>query len=338
MKSSKRAPYRTLAHLLFWLMLAAALNLATPVLAEEAASEAAPAIAEPVTAAAPTTASVVPATASSAYVVRAGDRVVFSMWGEPGLATDTTVMPDGEVAMPLVGSVEAAGRTVPELVQEIQKAYARFYKEPNISLSVIPRNPPQIYLAGNVAHPGPIAYDPKLRLLDYLGIAGGALPGADLTRVVVTSGESMNVAKITVNVEGESKGNTDTVNPVLKPWDTVWIGRALPVAVLGAVVQPGSFDYQRGLRLTDYVGMAGGPTNRARLRQVLLKRFEGGNGTVMTIDLSAALAKPGADEMLNPVLGPGDVITVPEAFLAGTLEWSDVLRGITSWIILGSRN
>jgi protein involved in polysaccharide export with SLBB domain len=107
--------------------------------------------------------------------------------------------------------------------------------------------------------------------------------------------------------------------------------------VVGSVVRPGAFDYQQGLRLSDYVGMAGGPTNRARMHNVVLKCTRPGKDTVRIIDLSSTFDKPDSPDF-NPVLAPGDVVTVPEEFIGGTLGWGDIVRGISSLLIFWHRS
>jgi protein involved in polysaccharide export with SLBB domain len=107
----------------------------------------------------------------------------------------------------------------------------------------------------------------------------------------------------------------------------------MPVSVIGAVNKPGALTYQHGLRLSDYVGLAGGPTNRARVRDAVLKRAgPDDDAAIRKLDLAAALGDPD-DPKLNPILEPGDVVTVPEEFLGGTLEWSDVLRALAAVFI-----
>jgi polysaccharide export outer membrane protein len=316
---------RETCHLAWGLLVVVAIALlpAAPVGAEEPAPPAT--LAE--TAASP---AVADGELFATYQIRLGDRVRSSVWGESELTADATVMPDGTVSLPLIGTVPVVGKTVPEVTGEVRQAYARYLKEPRVSLSCVPRNPPQVYFEGAVPRPGPVDYDPQLRLMDYLGLVGGPSPGADLSRVVITSGRGPDLTRTAMTVAVACQPAGQSQNPVLRPGDTVWIGKALPVGVIGAVVKPGAFEYQAGFRLSDYLSLAGGPTNRAILKRTVLKRNDGSQ--VCLVDLSAALRAPDSPEA-NPVLAPGDVVTVPEAFLAGTLEWSDVLRALAGPLI-----
>jgi polysaccharide biosynthesis/export protein len=92
-----------------------------------------------------------------------------------------------------------------------------------------------------------------------------------------------------------------------------------PVAVVGAVDKPGQFQMQRRVRLLELVSLAGGPTDRAGQRILVAHATD-----VSTCDESAAASSGGfesfdlnntlkANEVSNPYVHPGDVITIPEA-------------------------
>lgn len=295
----------------------------------------APASAEQALPAAPAATGAAPAAAPTAeplpgYAVRLGDRIQLSVWGEPSLSTEATVMPDGTVSLPMIGALAVVGKTIPAATQEVQDAYGRYFKDPKVSLTCLPKSPSQVYMAGAVARPGPLDYDPRLRMTDYLAMAGGPTVGADLTRVVITSVEASGTSTKTLDLSQTKPGQETEQNPTLKPGDTVWVGPALPVAVVGAVTRPGSFEYQQGLRLSDYLGLAGGPTDYSNLGAVSLKHA--GPEPVQTMDLKKALAEPD-NPQANPVLRAGDVVTVPTKFVGGTLGWSDILGALTGLFV-----
>jgi polysaccharide biosynthesis/export protein len=261
------------------------------------------------------------------YLVRIGDQLRVSVWGEQGLTGEASVMPDGTVSLPMIGSLQVLGETVPAITRDVTQAYRRYLKDPKVSLSCVPKSPMQVYFGGAVARPGPVDYDPRLRLFDYLALAGGPAVGADLTRVIVTSVSGGQTTTTTLDLGAAKPGEDVSRNPVLKPGDTVWIGQALPVSVVGAVAHPGSFDYQQGLRLSDYLGMAGGPTEQANTKAAVLKRM--GQQQVVPVNVAMALEKPDSAER-NPAVAPGDVLTVPAKFVGGTLSWAEVLQSVTS--------
>jgi len=243
------------------------------------------------------------------------------------------VMTHGRVAFPLLGEMSAGDKTVSEITEDVRKGYLRYYRDPQVTLLVTPAVWPSVYVQGDVRSPGPVDYSPGRRVLDYVGLAGGFAADADLSKIGIVSRASDTTSTTTVDMSPVTFDSQNVPNPELKPGDTVWVGRALPVSVLGAVNRPGAVDYQHGLRLSDYVGMAGGPTNRAEVDSVSIKHTSpDGTISVARVNLAAALAQP-EDPKGNPVLAPGDTVTVPEMFVGGTLEWSDLLRAVAGVII-----
>lgn len=90
-----------------------------------------------------------------------------------------------------------------------------------------------------------------------------------------------------------------------------------PVAVIGAVEKPGQFHLQRRMRLLELVSLAGGPTERAGERLLVThgadipaceQSVASTNG--LTYNLNHTLK---GEDISNPYVRPGDIITIPEA-------------------------
>lgn len=96
------------------------------------------------------------------------------------------------------------------------------------------------------------------------------------------------------------------------------------VAVYGEVIRPGTVQYQRGLRVSDYVALAGGPSDRADLKKVKVVRNTGGGIKVYTINLGAILKK--GMEKENYELKAGDWVYIGKRF---TINWGTILQFAT---------
>ncbi|MEO0166290.1 MAG: polysaccharide biosynthesis/export family protein [candidate division WOR-3 bacterium] len=96
------------------------------------------------------------------------------------------------------------------------------------------------------------------------------------------------------------------------------------VAVYGEVVRPGTVQYQRGLRVSDYVALAGGPNDRANLKKVKVVRNTGNGIKVYTINLENILKK--GSEKDNFELKAGDWIYIGKKFM---INWGTVLQFAT---------
>src|SRR3954465_1072836 len=90
------------------------------------------------------------------------------------LNDEFTVGPTGELSLPLVGSVSAAGQTMESVTTAISdrlQIAAGMETRPKISVEVAKYRP--FYILGEVSRPGEYPYRPGLTALQALGIAGG---------------------------------------------------------------------------------------------------------------------------------------------------------------------
>ena len=86
--------------------------------------------------------------------------------------------PDGFVSFPLVGEVQAAGRTVEEVRADIAKRLAKFIPNPNVSVAAIKVLSYRVYVLGRVNKPGEFMIGHTTDVLQALSLAGGLTPYA----------------------------------------------------------------------------------------------------------------------------------------------------------------
>jgi polysaccharide export outer membrane protein len=96
------------------------------------------------------------------------------------------------------------------------------------------------------------------------------------------------------------------------------------VSVFGEVMRQGAVEYQRGLRVTDYIALAGGPTSKANLGKVKIVRFQEGKAETSMLDMNAILKS--GDISQNYELKSGDWIYVYKRF---SINWTHVLQFAT---------
>ncbi|MCU0576527.1 MAG: polysaccharide biosynthesis/export family protein [Desulfobacterota bacterium] len=65
----------------------------------------------------------------SAYLIGASDLLEISVWGEQNLSRQVSVRTDGFISLPLVGDIEAAGKTPPQLKADLEARLSKFVKD-----------------------------------------------------------------------------------------------------------------------------------------------------------------------------------------------------------------
>jgi polysaccharide export outer membrane protein len=187
----------------------------------------------------------------------------------------------------------------------------------------------RVSVAGQVQKPGLYDIPTGAGAVEAVAIAGGALPGAALSKVMVqrADGKALTADLFRAMVLGEVQNNLK-----LESGDLVMVPQSkAKIAVLGAVNKPGYYDIEEGLtpRVADAIALAGGAVKRARLNQVGVMRNEKGKSIRLMVNMERVLRGGRTDEDMQ--VRSGDLIYVPEA----QVDWEFALRALTSISLLG---
>lgn len=124
---------------------------------------------------------------ADAYTLGAGDRVKVTVFGESDLSGTFEVSSTAIISMPLIGEVEAGGRTVRELESQItQKLLDGYLKDPQVGAEVVNYRP--FYIIGEVRQPGSYAYVNGMTVLNAVALGGGFTHRARESKVWLTRG------------------------------------------------------------------------------------------------------------------------------------------------------
>ena len=106
------------------------------------------------------------------YRLGAGDRVRVTVFNEPSLTGEYNITPGGALAFPLIGMVNAGGRTIDTVQQELTAKLAEGYvNDPRVSLEVLTYRP--FYILGEVNRPGEYSYASGMTVEQAIARAGG---------------------------------------------------------------------------------------------------------------------------------------------------------------------
>ncbi|WP_375196154.1 polysaccharide biosynthesis/export family protein [Sphingobium sp.] len=130
-----------------------------------------------------------PAAPTVAYRLGAGDEVRVTIPGlnaaEPG--NDSYVINDrGQISLPVLGDVDAGGKTVPELQASIaqQLVQRQLLNAPTVSVQPVKLRP--FYVLGEVKSPGEYQYRAGMSVLAAVSVAGGYTFRAEQGSVAIT--------------------------------------------------------------------------------------------------------------------------------------------------------
>ena len=142
------------------------------------------------------------------YILGPGDLIDIAVWKDETLTKSVIVLPDGKISFPLIGEIKAAGRTVPQLKQEIKQRISPYAPDPIISIEVRQVNSMLIYVIGRVNTPGRFALNTNVNVLQALTMAGGLNPFAkrDKIKIFRQAGEKMTILRFKYDEVVEGTG------------------------------------------------------------------------------------------------------------------------------------
>lgn len=119
-----------------------------------------------------------PFSGTSDYVLGAGDKLTINVYNEVGISGTYVVGADGNIALPLIGEIHAAGKTPQALAQEAQGRYGAGYLQlPSVSAQVSEYRP--FFVLGEVNQAGQFSYVPGMSALSAIATAKGFSARAD---------------------------------------------------------------------------------------------------------------------------------------------------------------
>lgn len=161
------------------------------------------------------------ATDGASYRIGPEDVLEISVWREDALRKEVLVRPDGGTSYPLIGDVQAAGRTIAELRAEITKRLEKFIPEAVVSVTVLKAASHRIYVLGKVTKPGEFPVGRPVDVLQALSMAGGLTQFADANGVRIMRREGDRQAVLPFEYARVVRGEKLEQNVLLRPGDVV---------------------------------------------------------------------------------------------------------------------
>jgi len=234
---------------------------------------------------------------------------------------------DGNVNMPLVGRVHAAGMTVQELEADLIRRLREYIREPQVIVSVVQFRSEPVFFVGAFRSPGIYPLQGRRTLVEMLTAVGGLQPNA-ARHVKVTRRAEYGAIPLPNAVEdSEKKISTveismgslrENVNPaediLLQPYDVISVERAEMIYVNGEVGRVGAFELgeRDSISVGQVLTMAGGFTRDAKRTKVRILRPILNTNRRAEIEVDVQRVFEGKD--LDVPLLPNDILYVPRSY------------------------
>lgn len=234
---------------------------------------------------------------------------------------------DGNINLPLVGHIHAAGMSLQELEADLVRRLREYIREPQVFITVTQFRSEPVFFVGLFVRPGVYPLQGNRSLLEMLTSVGGLQPNADRHITITRQAEYGTIPLPDATYDSEKKVSTveiswaslsQNVNPaeniLLQPYDRISVGRAERVYVNGEVLKVGGQELgeRDTISIAQVLSEAGGFGKDAKKSEVrILRPIENTNRrAVIQVNAKELFDGKGIDV---PLL-PGDIVYVPRSY------------------------
>jgi polysaccharide export outer membrane protein len=232
------------------------------------------------------------------YLLGPGDVLDVRVFGQTDLSSVVEIDADGNISsLPFVETpIHAQCRTQKEVQKDITTAFAKYVRNPQVSVRIAERKSRQpATISGAVRTPMQVTMMRRARLHELVTKAGGWTDRASGTIQIMhtepemcpdpsdifqkTTLSSTGNFGITVFKLNDLKLGKEAADPYIRPGDIVIVTEAEPVYVMGAVMTGRELPLRDQLTLGRAIAMAGGPQKLANTSEVhIYRQKEGQSG------------------------------------------------------------
>src|SRR6267143_5606444 len=241
------------------------------------------------------------------YIVGPEDVLDVQVWDNKDINQVVFVRPDGKTSLPIVGEIQAAGKTVQELQDYLTAVYSKTVKGAAVTVIIREIKSRPVYFLGGFGKPGALQLMRNdLSLLQALALVGGVAPGADGKNGFVLRKDK----RIPVNFTKLLQKGDLSQDLKLEPGDSVVAPTADLVYLQGEVRAPGAIKFLPDLTVVKAITQGGGLTPMSAGGRVDIIRWKGEKRERIRVDIDKMMRAP--DENPDVMLKPDDIIFVPQ--------------------------
>lgn len=299
------------------------------------------------------------------YLLGPGDVLNLNVIDAPELSVNKLeVFPDGNISVPLIGTVFVNNLSIDEAKELIQERLSEQLLVPQVQLSVIQFKPIRVTLIGEIQKPGIYVFNNQFEkgrisfatVVDAIEKAGGVTSKSNIERVKLirkVKSEDIKQKQTELNLWKLINQGDQENNPILFNGDTIVFEKTnitskessefafanltpdiINVKILGSVKSPGAVELPVNTPLSQAVYSVGGPleymANSSRVYLIRLKRDGTVESTKYKLNRSASTS-----DKFNPPLKTNDVIYVSKSnFSKATGALSTVAAPLTNMVTI----
>ena len=161
------------------------------------------------------------------YHIGVDDSIRVAVWQNPDLNVTVPVRPDGKISVPLVGDIEAGGRTPTDVAAEIKAKLGDYVRDPQVTVIVDQLRSHEylsrVRVTGAVRTPISVPYRQGMTMLDAVLAAGGVNEFAAPDRTELYRKEGNGTRAYAIRLDSILQKGDLTTNYEAQPGDVITV-------------------------------------------------------------------------------------------------------------------
>lgn len=160
------------------------------------------------------------------YVLAAGDQVDVLVWRVPEASRSVVIRSDGNISLPLLQDVSAAGLTPRELADEVTRLLSTRLVSPEVTVIPTQVRQPMVYVVGDVNSVVGVSFRDAPTAAQAIALAGGLRKSAapeDVSIIRLTSDGFIRAIPVVAEVGGQPGSMMALRAALLQPDDIVFV-------------------------------------------------------------------------------------------------------------------
>jgi len=159
----------------------------------------------------------------SEFILGAGDTIEITVYRHDDLKRSIKIDTSGKIMLHLIGDVQAAGKGVFELRDEIKERLSKYLVDPQVTISITAVQSQKIMVLGEVKNPGIFTLDSEISVMEAISKAGGMTEDAKLNNVLLITRKQGKPEAGSLDLKKAFKEGDISENRRLQSGDIVYV-------------------------------------------------------------------------------------------------------------------
>lgn len=157
------------------------------------------------------------------FTLGVGDTVDITVYRNEDLKLSTKINPSGRIMFPLIGEIQASGKTLSAFREDLTARLSKYVVNPQVTISVSGIQSQRILVLGEVKNPGLFSLDTELTVMDAVAKAGGWTTDAKTSNVLLLRNVSGKVDTRSIDLASVLKSGSFPHNAILQRNDVIYV-------------------------------------------------------------------------------------------------------------------